>query len=62
MKFKEHDLVKNIEVVGNIPEHTNGTIVHIWNENVFEVEFVDDKINTIAVKTVNKKDLIKTNH
>lgn len=59
MKLKEHDLIKSISQIGNIPEHTNGTIVHIYNEVAFEVEFFDKNGNTIGVKTVNKKDLIK---
>jgi len=60
MKFKEHDIVKTTEPIGNIPAYTKGVIVHIYDKKNFAVEFFDDKKNTIyEVATVNKKDLVK---
>jgi hypothetical protein len=56
--FKEHDVVVLKTNVGGIPKGAKGTIVFADETNsVFEVEFFDDKHNTIGVERIFKIDL-----
>lgn len=60
LNFEEHDTVVSTEEIKNIPVGTNGTIVHLYNDDVFEVEFFDNDHNTISVETVTKKQIKKS--
>lgn len=55
--INEHDIVKTKEQIGYIPKNATGTVVHVYNEEVVEVEF--DVLGSIAVETVSTKLLLK---
>jgi len=56
--MKEHDIVYSKKQLGNkIPANCKGTIVHVYHEDFFEVEFVDEDDETIEVKNVARKDI-----
>lgn len=60
LNFKEHDRVITTEQINEIiPVGTSGTIVHLYNDDIFAVEFFDDDHNTISVETVTKKQIEK---
>lgn len=60
LDFNEHDRVISIEQINdNIPVNTSGTIVHLYNNESFVVEFFDNDHNTISVETVTKKQIKK---
>lgn len=57
-KFKEHDLVvSNVDLanpVSNpIDKGTKGTIIHVYPNDYYEVEFFDSDNNTIDCVTVS---------
>ena len=52
-EIKEHDLVTLKVDLPNIPSGTEGTVVHIYNNETFVVEFFQ-KNKTIAVETVDR--------
>ena len=60
--FKLYDVVKSKkEISEDIPVDTIGTIVMIYNEFTpiaYEVEFINDEMETINVVTVKDEDLI----
>jgi len=56
-KFKEHDVVYLLEELPDVKKGTKGSIVHIYNDNSYEVEFiVKDKS---ILKTLNKEQILK---
>jgi hypothetical protein len=57
--FEEYDIVISVEQIGNIPIGTKGTIVHLYDDYTFVVEFFDEEHNTISVETVTKKQIKK---
>ncbi|NGX85368.1 DUF4926 domain-containing protein [Aequorivita sp. KMM 9714] len=60
--FKLYDVVKSKkEISEDIPINTIGTIVMIYDEFTpiaYEVEFINDEMETINVVTVEEKDLV----
>lgn len=52
--MKELDVVRLIKEFEGMPINTEGTIVHKYNENDFEVEFFNDDGDTIDVFTTPK--------
>ena len=56
--MKELDVVKLIQEFNGLPIGTEGTIVHKYDDVVFEVEFVDTNGDTIDVFTTPKEVLI----
>lgn len=61
------NLMKELDVVAllqDIPQKglkrgQVGTIVEQWNDNTFEVEFISNKGETLAITEVKEKNLIK---
>lgn len=51
--MKEHDIVETIVDIPNVPKNTRGTIVLVYNETTFEVEFVINGINYVETLTKN---------
>ena len=56
--MKELDVVKLIQEFNGLPIGTEGTVVHKYDEVMFEVEFVDTNGDTIDVFTTPKEVLI----
>lgn len=56
--MKELDVVKLIQEFNGLPIGTEGTIVHKYDDVMFEVEFVDTNGDTIDVFTTPKEVLI----
>ena len=52
--MKELDCVKLIKKFKNLEIGTEGTILIKYNEEDYEVEFVDDEKDTIGVYTISK--------
>ena len=50
--FEELDIVVSTVQIDEIPPGTEGTIVHVHDDDMYEVEFFEDG-NTLAVKTVS---------
>lgn len=50
--FKEHDIVVSKFELNDVPKNTNGTIVHIYSDFAYVVEFLVN--NKSIVKTVFK--------
>ncbi len=57
-KPKLYDVVRSAQPIGKIPVGTKGTVlmIHASGQD-YEVEFVDEFHNTLAVETVNVIDL-----
>ncbi len=57
--MKEHSGVTLLNQLGKIPAGSDGVIVYIYSADpaVFEVEFFNQKKETIGLETVNEKDL-----
>ena len=55
--IKEHDIVMTKQQIGYIPKNAAGTVVHIYNEDMVEVEF--DFLGSTAVETISTKFLTK---
>ena len=51
--IKEHDIVMTKQQIGYIPKNAAGTVVHIYNEDMVEVEF--DFLGSTAVETISTK-------
>lgn len=60
--MKELDVVRLIKEFEGMPIGTEGTIVYKYNDRAFEVEFFDDKGETIDVFTTTNDalELIKS--
>ena len=56
--MKELDVVKLIQEFNGLPIGTEGTVVHKYDDAMFEVEFVDTNGDTIDVFTTPKEVLI----
>jgi hypothetical protein len=56
--MKELDVVKLIQEFNGLPIGTEGTVVHKYDDVMFEVEFVDTNGDTIDVFTTPKEVLI----
>ena len=56
--MKELDVVKLIQEFNGLPIVTEGTVVHKYDDVMFEVEFVDTNGDTIDVFTTPKEVLI----
>ena len=56
--MKELDVVKLIQEFNGLPLGTEGTVVHKYDDVMFEVEFVDTNGDTIDVFTTPKEVLI----
>lgn len=52
--MSELDIVRLIKEFEGMAIGTEGTIVHKYNEHAFEVEFFDDKGDTIDIFTTTK--------
>ncbi len=64
MDIKELDIVALLKPM---PEHhlgkgTIGTIVHIYNQNNYEVEFADLHGQTFALLTLSAQDILLLKH
>jgi hypothetical protein len=57
-EYEEFDLLVSIAPIKNIPIGTDGTIVHKYNNENFEVEFFKDH-KTLSVETVSKNQIKK---
>jgi hypothetical protein len=60
--FKEYDKVKSLrDLSDTILKGCQGIVVYVYSGSapVCEVEFFDDKLDTIGVLTVNLTDIIK---
>lgn len=56
--IKLYDVVRSARQIGKIPAHTKGTVLIIYASGQdYEVEFVDETQNTLAVETVSAKDI-----
>ena len=55
--INEHDIVITKQQIGYIPKNATGTVVHIYNEDMVEVEF--DFLGSTAVETISTKFLTK---
>ena len=51
-QIKEHDIISLTTSVEGIPEGTRGTVVHVYNEKIFEVEFSESKVITLSIKEI----------
>ena len=51
--MKELDVVKLIKEFKGLKVGTIGTIVHVYDKNNFEVEFIDENKETIDVFTID---------
>ncbi len=52
--FKEHTVVYAIQKINDkIDVGCEGTIVYVYSDDMFEVEFFDEKMNTIDVVTTS---------
>ncbi|MBQ7907411.1 MAG: DUF4926 domain-containing protein [Clostridia bacterium] len=49
--MKELDVVRLVQEFNELPSSTEGTVVHKYDETMFEVEFFDESGNTIDVIT-----------
>lgn len=47
--FKEHDCVKLTGKFNGLPAGTEGTIVHLYNENHFAVEFPECQVMNVPI-------------
>ena len=56
--MKELDVVKLIQEFNGLPIGTEGTVVHKYDDVMFEVEFVDTNGDTVDVFTTPKEVLI----
>ena len=56
--MKDLDVVKLIQEFNGLPIGTEGTVVHKYDDVMFEVEFVDTNGDTIDVFTTPKEVLI----
>jgi hypothetical protein len=57
--FEEYDVVKSKRQIDDIPKGTFGTIVMVYGKKEYEVEFVDDDGESLAVVTLSQKDIVK---
>jgi hypothetical protein len=57
--FEEYDVVKSKRQIDEIPEGTLGTIVMVYGKKEYEVEFVDDDGESLAVVTLSQEDIVK---
>lgn len=55
--IEEHDIVMTNQPFGYIPKNATGTVVHIYNEDMVEVEF--DFLGSTVVETISTKFLKK---
>ena len=56
-QFKLFDIVLLKEKVDNIPKGSQGTIVHCYNSNFFEVEFIEvNKVITVKKNEIEVYD------
>ena len=53
--MNEHDIVQIKRKVNNVPKNSSGTIIHIYNETAFVVEFIINGINYI--ETISKTNI-----
>lgn len=53
--MKELDVVRLIQDFNGFPTGTEGTIVHKYDESIYEVEFFDKSGNTLEVVTTPKQ-------
>jgi hypothetical protein len=51
------DVVELIKAVKGCTAGTQGVIVHVYNNTIFEVELTDSKGNTLAVETLSVNDI-----
>ena len=64
MSIKESDIVALLK---SLPEHhlvegTIGTVVHVYDQNNYEVEFADLKGQTYALLTLTAQDILLLRH
>ena len=64
MTIKELDVVALLKSLPdqNLGKGAIGTVVHIYNENFFEVEFADLKGQTYALLTISAQDVLLLKH
>lgn len=53
MKFEEYDIVELTEDFESLPRGLTGAIVMVYEDNTYEVEFVDQSGNFTALKTIS---------
>lgn len=60
--YKEHSVVYSTKQLENVPVHTMGTVVHVYKDGFYEVEFVtNDGSDFIKVITVAESDIEQIN-
>ena len=57
--FKQYDIVITKEDFERIPEGTIGTVLEVYENNDYEVEFVNAEGKTVKLLTINEKHLIR---
>ena len=57
--FEEYDVVKSKRQIDHIPKGTLGTIVMVYGKREYEVEFVDDDGESLAVVTLSQEDIVR---
>jgi len=58
--YKLYDTVKSKRNLSNdISQGTMGTILMVYEESIYEVEFINNRKETIGTLTVEEKDLIR---
>lgn len=53
--MKELDVVRLVQEFNGFPIGTKGTIVHKYDDSMYEIEFFDEIGNTLDVVTTPKK-------
>ena len=56
--MEEFSIVRSNKALSDhIPKGTEGTVVMIYSEGEYEVEFVDEKGETLGILTVKEEDI-----
>lgn len=53
--MKELDVVRLVQEFNGFPVGTEGTIVHKYDDSMYEIEFFDNSGNTLEVVTTPKQ-------
>lgn len=53
------DVVALTKDIGNLGKGSLGTVVEVWSDDAFEVEFINDEGYTLAIETLRRDCLQK---
>lgn len=64
MPIKELDIVALLKAIPDkrLAKGTIGTVVHVYKENFYEVEFANSKGETYALLTLSEENLLVLKH